>query len=258
MGIFGKDHFYYHSQIRRYTVLFASLFDDLVVSYQKDGKTLYKAVSVKQSVGNLYENTKQNFNDRDNHNVAMVLPAMAVELVSFARADERKLNRNLDISSKYINADTNPNTVVQMNRMPYDFTFGVTIRTKTEDEMNQIVEQIAGAFNPDITFSVVDNVDLGWTQDVVVVCSADFQKTNNYTDIDELQYIEVDCSFVIKGYLYRRPTKNSIITSVTVSALFGKDVEDDMEIKMVADGEVVPVPSPPVQKTTGRKDNNAA
>lgn len=258
MGIFGKDHFYYHSQIRRYTVLFASLFDDLVVSYQKDGKTLYKAVSVKQSVGNLYENTKQNFNDRDNRNVAMVLPAMAVELVSFARADERKLNRNLDISSKYINTGTNPNTVVQMNRMPYDFTFGVTIRTKTEDEMNQIVEQIAGAFNPDITFSVVDNVDLGWTQDVVVACSADFQKTNNYTDIDELQYIEVDCSFVIKGYLYRRPIKNSIITSVSVSALFGKDIEDDMEIKMVAEGEVTPVPAPPVQKTTKRKDNNTA
>jgi hypothetical protein len=250
--IFGKDSFFYHETIRNYTAIFGYIFSDIHVKQDEQ----FKKVIIRQATGNLYENTEQSIESRDQTNVAMILPAMSYELVSFSRDDGRKLNRNHEISStRYLNQES-PETKSQLNRMPYNFNFDLVIRTKTQDEMFQIVEQIIGTFNPDVTFKVQDNLDLELEQDVVVRLEEDIQKEDNYDDYNSLQYKQWTLSFTLKGYMYRRSANNKIVTSITISALFGKEEVDDYEWSLTTTGEVETSEPIVKNKTTRRKNQN--
>ena len=250
--LFGKDQFFYHETLRNYNAVFGYIFSDI---YTKNDDQ-FKKVMIRQASGNLYENTDQSLESRDKKNVAMILPAMSYELVSFTRADDRKLNRNHQIDSiRYLN-QTSPETKSQLNRMPYNFEFELVIRTKTQDEMYQIVEQIVGTFNPDITFKIKDNADLELDQDIVISLNEDIQKEDNYDDYNSLQYKQWTLSFTLKGYMYRQSNTNKIITSITISALFGKEEVDDFEWSLTTTGNVTTTDQPIKQKTTRRKGQN--
>lgn len=152
--------------------------------------------------------------------VAITLPRMSFEILTFQYAAERKtnslnqmLNRIVDPKSKNVyNQVWNP--------VPYDITFQLNIIGKTVQDASKIVEQILPYFTPDWTVSAkliegMENVVL----DIPVVLT-DVTMTDAYDGLfTERRAIIFTLTFIMKCWFFG-PVKEAKIIKLSKSNLY--------------------------------------
>ena len=143
--MFGT-HFY-HRKVRTWVAIFGKLFNNLYVVRPNSQVKVPLSYAPKQK---FLERIRDN-PDLDNTQVAIKLPRMSFEIVSFAYDPTRQLTK---ISNFNTIGTANTNRQKFFTPVPYSVNFQLNIYAKNQDDALQIVEQILPTFNPQYTLTI--------------------------------------------------------------------------------------------------------
>ena len=153
-------HEFYHEHLRRYIIVFGTMFNNIVVSRKTSAGVVDKRIKVPISYSPRDKllariETDPNFRKPD----AVSLPRMGFEMTSMSYAGERKLTT----IKKFTAAGTNGNNrTIMYAPVPYDINFQLSIMVKNAEDGTQILEQILPFFTPEWTNTVqlIDDMDI--------------------------------------------------------------------------------------------------
>lgn len=203
---------HYHKTLRKINSAFASLFNNIVlIRYNKDGTESQRMI-VPIEFGDKEKYIKRLEGDPDlQQKIQILLPRISYEMVGFKYDASRKLNTNNRNFAGGSSADT---ALAQYNPIPYDFTFALTIYTRTVEDGNQILEQIIPYFTPDYTLKINYIPDMGIIKNVPIVLEA----VEQIIDADgmfnsEVRTVMWTLTFNVKGYLFGAIKEVPLITT---------------------------------------------
>lgn len=210
-----NDHFY-HKTISFYTAVFGSVFSKLKV-IREDGKEIL--VPISYAIKQKYDVRNTQNADPNASRYKMILPRLAFKMVNVRRDQTRSLNKFNILTEKGVDRTTANGLSVQYNRVPHIFDYTLSIKTKTVDDMMQILEQIYVYFNPSIRIVVKDNPDLN--QDSALTLTL---LDSNIDDMfegmfDGEQILELNINFQLEGWLYMPTSNHGIIRTININYL---------------------------------------
>ena len=223
---------FFNDTISIYTIAFASLFNNIKV--QRIDKNQSPAIIKEIDVPLIYSNKahwfyKQKRNIADQENISRVLPTMSFNLDSMITNPERQTNK-----FETIKFEGDLSRAVRdwvQTAVPHTFSFNLSILTKFQSELNQILEQILPFF-PALTrdLHVKEVPMLGVYRSVRLTLAGlsdaielDYQDNGNRVLSYELQ-------FDLDGYLYPPIKEQEIITHVDMNVymqMLGIEYEND-------------------------------
>ena len=145
--MFGT-HFY-HQKIRKSVAIFGTLFNNLYVVRGGSGQTKVPlAYAPKEKY---LERIREQPDLTNDTKVALKLPRMSFEIISFAYDNARQLTK----VSNFNTTGSSRNLRQKFySPVPYSINFQLNIFAKTQDDALQIVEQILPTFNPQYTVTI--------------------------------------------------------------------------------------------------------
>lgn len=215
--MFGT-HFY-NEGIRRLTIGFGQLFNNIIVQ----NKSSTGAVTKRYRVPLAYA-PKEKFLVRldeqanlNNREFAVTLPRMGFEMTGLSYDSTRKLNKMQKFKQVKTGED---GKVMDYNYtpVPYNVNYTLNIFTATAENGLIIVEQILPFFQPDYTVTVNMVPDLNIKRDVpIVLNSVDYQDSydGSFTNRRAVIYT---LQFTAKTYLFGPMANSKVI----------KEVQDDL------------------------------
>lgn len=209
-----NTHFH-HSHLKNYAILVGTLLDGIdVVRFNQAGQEDSRVrVAVTHS-------PKEKFIRRlaEDPNLlaqpAITMPIIGYEMVSMNYAPDRKLSSK----QKFVFVDPagTKSPKIVYTPVPYDLVFEARIATKTQEDMMQIVEQIAPFFAPDFTvgFRGVKNPNIVF--DVPVTLDY-IQRRDEYEGrFEDNRVIIWTLGFVVKAFLFGPVREGGLIKHIDV------------------------------------------
>ena len=218
--MFGSD--FYFGTIRKYVVLFGTLFNDVYIT-RTDGnndpiETIKVPISYSPKETMLARLTQDPNLDRP---MAMKLPRMGFEMNTLNYAPDRKLTTPTRIASQIPGSAKTVNS--QYVPVPYDMSFSLFVMSKNAEDCAKIIEQILPYFTPEYTATVNLVPEMGIAMDIpVVLLNVTAQDTYETNFIDR-RAIVWTLDFIIKGYFYGPVKKSGMIELATTNFFDGTD-----------------------------------
>lgn len=233
----NTSHFYFATQ-RKLVAAFGALFTNVKVSrYSGKGNvgTITKTFTVPVGYGPASkwirlakEYTAPKTPNAKKTRIRASVPRISFELVDMQYNPERKLQTMVYNHSIGKNNDDIAYILRQLNPVPYDFSFDVSIITENYDDAFQILEQILPNFAPTVNLVLKDipELDREIVTDVSVILAA-VQRNDNWQGMPEDdRYIVYNLSFVVKGWLYPVITDGDLIKKVITKLYPNEDMSD--------------------------------
>lgn len=195
--------YFYNSISRRYIVLMGQLFNGVQVARERDGVVSYQKVPItyasKERFAMKLNSITSNIDDNGIARVETILPRMNLQLLDMVYNPLFKTGVN--VRSQSLGAGT---SVSRQNPVPYKYLFNLSIATRFEDDMFQIIEQILPYFQPHFTTRITE------LHDSLTPIDRDIQITIQGLSIDEdldgpsseRRRIQWDLTFELDGWLY--------------------------------------------------------
>lgn len=258
-----------HNTIRKYVVLFGTLFDNIYVNRQNSAGETVQTLKVPLSYG-----PKEKFLARINQDTglnqptALTLPRMSFEMVTMNYAPDRKLN-TINKIHKVLSSDSNQ-MQYQYSPVPYDFSFQLYVMVKNAEDGTKIIEQILPYFTPEWTATVNLMSDVNGKYDVPIIFN-DISTEDTYEgDFTQRRALIHTLTFTIKGYLFGPTRKSDIIKDIDVdirvpasdaspivaNTLVGNTVVINIQPGMLANGSPTSNASLSVPYSEINKDSN--
>jgi len=156
----------YHEIIRRTIVAFGTLFNNLYIKHQDSDDVDVSLIKVPISYGPVQKFLARLEEKPDLRNrVAITLPRMAFEMTSIEYDASRKVST---VQKFQANRDGTGPVQVYMPA-PYNIGLQLSILTKYQDDMLQIVEQILPFFQPQFNLTVDLVKTIGEKRDIPVI-----------------------------------------------------------------------------------------
>jgi len=202
-------HEFYHEHLRRYIVVFGTMFNNIVVSRKTSAGVVDKRIKVPISYSPRDKllarvETDPSLRKPD----AVSLPRMGFEVTSMTYAGERKLSTIQRYSVKSTSDPAKKNLVYAP--VPYDINFQLSIMVKSAEDGTQILEQILPFFTPEWTNSVQLIDDLELKMDIPLVLVSVSSDDTYDGDFETRRALIWTLDFTMKGYFYG-PIKNKKI-----------------------------------------------
>lgn len=214
---------FYHGHMRKYVILFGTLFNNIYINREKDG-TVYDTIKVPISYGPKDKMLARV--DADPELIkpfSIVLPRMSFELSSLSYDPLRKLSsvkRNTVIQNA---TDSNQLKYVY-NPVPYNFNFTLYIAVKNAEDGTRILEQILPYFTPDWTATLNIIPELGIKLDIPTIL-LDVTSEDSYEgDYVTRRAIIWTLDFTMKGYIYGPVKKSEQIKLANVNLFTSNDI----------------------------------
>lgn len=207
------NHFY-HKTITLLTGVFGSVFNDIKI-VREDGKTI--KVPIAYEVRQRYSVRNEQNEDPNAVRYKMRLPRMGFKLTSIRKDNDRVTSRFNRLTQQGVDRTTVDGLSSQYNRVPFLFGFQLNIKTKTIDDMLQIVEQILVYFNPTLRVTVEDNPDLDQNSSITITLLDSGIEDISEGSFDSEQSLECSMNFELEGWLYMPTSEAKIIKKVTVN-----------------------------------------
>lgn len=209
---------FYNATIRKYVVLFGSLFNEIIIDHTDGTTSDYKSFKVPLSYGPREKFLARVEGDPDlDRGYAVLLPRMGFEMIRMTYDPGRKLAT----TGSYVGSPSgNRKNVFNRvyNPVAYDIDFRLSIMSKQAEDANRIVEQILPFFTPEFTITVKLLDDLpDYKVDIPIVI-------NNITIDDvydgsfkERRSLVWNLDFTMKGYLFGPVARSRVIKISTVN-----------------------------------------
>lgn len=209
--MFGAS--YNHGVIRKYIIMFGSMFNDIdITRYDRSGDKV-QTIRVPIAYGpkeKFLARLRQDPNlDRE---VATQLPRMSFEVTDMTYAPTRTLNKLIRNTS----AGTTDNSLQsQFTPVPYDINITLSAMFTNNEDAIQVVEQILPYFRPEFTHSVKLIPETGQYFDVPTVLGGMSIEDTYESDFQTRRAIIYSFQFVVKGYIFG-PVSNKGVIKRTV------------------------------------------
>ena len=202
-NIFG--HFY-NSSLRRYIVLMGQLFNNVSVARQRGDETKYTKVPItyasKERFAAKMNKINSNTSEYDVAKVETILPRMNIHLVDMIYNQMFKTN----VTNRRIkySEEEGATSSAQFNPVPYKFMFELSIYTRHEDEMLQIVEQILPYFQPHFTCKIKElhTNDIVIERDIPITLQSLAMDEDVEGDRSTRRRLEWSLVFELDGWFY--------------------------------------------------------
>lgn len=193
--------FYYHEIIRRTSAAFGTLFNNIYIRHQDGEGDDFSYIKVPIAYGPIQKFLARVEQKPDLRNrVALVLPRMSFEVGQLNYDSSRKSS-----SLQTFNTLVGPNNTPRQLYMPvpYNLPLELTIATKYNDDMFQIIEQILPLFRPEFNLTVNLSSTIGEKRDVPLVLQGISPFQDDYEgNFDTRRFITTTLNFVAKIYFF--------------------------------------------------------
>lgn len=211
--MFG-DH-YYHGAIRKYIIMFGSMFNDIdIIRYDKQGKR-GQSLRVPIAYG-----PREKFLARLNQDpnldrqVATQLPRLSFEITDMSYSPTRTINkmqRNTQVGeheSRFMKSQFAP--------VPYDISITLSGMFANNEDAVQVVEQILPYFKPEFTHSLKLVPDMDQYYDIPTVLQGMTIEDTYEADFQTRRAIIYSFNFVVKGYIFGPVSNKGVIKRTVV------------------------------------------
>lgn len=209
---------FYHGTIRKYVILFGTLFNNIYVNRPDASRDIIRTLRVPLSYGPKEKTLARTIADpKLDRPVAITLPRMSFELMTMTYAGQRKLPTVNKIP--YVVGNDDNLLQYTYNPVPYDFQFQLNVMVRNADDGTRIVEQILPFFTPDWTATINIIPDINMVMDIPIVLNS-IDSTDTYEgNFDTRRALIWTLNFTLKGYLFGPVKKQGVIKTAIVNAL---------------------------------------
>lgn len=207
--MFGKT--WYHGTIRRYVVLFGTIFNDIRLNRVDENDNVKQVIKVPLHYSPKEKMLARLEGDPDLDNqVAMTLPRMGFEITGFNYASERKLNtiNRTHVREHGTNTDL---AKYYYNPVPYDLSISLYVMVKYVEDGTRILEQILPYFTPEHTTTIKILDDPVIVKDIPIVLTGMSSEDLYEGNYDERRVLTWQLDFTLKGYLFGPEYRTDVI-----------------------------------------------
>ncbi len=218
---------YFYNEIFRSVIIgFGSLFNDIEIRHKDSSDDVWSTIKVPLAYGPTQKFLARMEQEANlNRPVQMTLPRMSFEFTDLQYDPTRKSTKTQTI----INTTPDGENVKSVYMpVPYNMTFTLSIMTKLNDDMLQIVEQILPYFQPAYTLTVNFLGNLKEKRDIPVQLD-NIVMTDDYEgNFDTRRALVYTLTFTAKTYLFGPVSDISdrIIKKATIGYLAGSGPRD--------------------------------
>lgn len=207
---------YYHSLIKKYVVVFGTLFNQIKIQRFDAQNNVTQNIRVPIAYG-----PKEKFLARIEANPtgiasqSIMLPRISFELTGLQYAPDRKLQTTIvNYTANNVSGRSVYKKVYQP--VPYDLQFTLSVIARTTEDATKIVEQILPYFTPEWTVSARLLEDYDLVVDLPVILNSVNIDDNYESDFKTRRTLVYTLVFTLKGYFYGPVTQAKIIKYSTV------------------------------------------
>ena len=209
-------HTFYHASLRKYVILFGTLFNDIIVNRRDSNDNVQQTIKVPIQYApreKMTSRLEQNLNLDNSESI--LLPRMSFEMASLNYAPERKLNT----LNKFVSVDGNNSNKVKTTYqpVPYDIVFELNIYTRYAEDATAILEQILPFFTPEWTSTINLIPELNIKVDVPLSIQSMSSADTYEGDFETRRALIWTLTFNMKGYLFGPIKDSSIIKTANVN-----------------------------------------
>jgi hypothetical protein len=211
-----KNYTFYW-ELKNLIVQFMSALDDCVIKRYDDDRVAQDDISVRV----VYAPKSRTLHNLINKQQNMELPVISVSIAGIQRVPQRVFNK-IDGPTILNESLTNP-----LQPIPINISLNVSILTKFQNDMDQILSNMIPYFDPYIIISwrhpemqqeIRSKVE--WSGNLNFSYPTDVQSTTSYRQ-------SVDTSFTIEGWLFKRADgKTGIIHTIITDFIGVKDISE--------------------------------
>lgn len=211
--MFGQT--WQHSTLRKYVILFGTLFNNLYINRENSAGEVIQTMKVPLSYG-----PKEKFlarlegNPTLDREIAIVLPRMAFEMVDLSYDPDRKMQTLQKIVAT---GDSNDSVKYMYAPVPYNIQFNLYVMTKNAEDGTRIIEQILPYFTPSWTSTVNILPEMNHKIDVPLTLDSVVSEDTYEGDFLTRRAIIWTLSFTMKGQLFGPVRDAGIIKEVDVN-----------------------------------------
>jgi hypothetical protein len=202
-------HTWYFSTIRKYVILFGTLFNDIHITRTNAAGDTTHLLKVPLSYAPKEKMLTRFENDPNiDRETAVLLPRMSFEMASVTYDSSRKLNT----LGKAVVKDASANKLkYQYNPVPYNFDFTLYVYVKNAEDATKIIEQILPFFTPEWTSTVNLIPEMNITMDIPVTLNNIAIEDTYDGSFKDRRALIWTLNFTLKGYIYGPVKKNAVI-----------------------------------------------
>ena len=229
------EHFYYEA-IRKTVIAFGTLFNNIYIKHKNNEGNVVSTTKVAFGYG-----PTQKFLARLEQSpnlskpIQITTPRMSMEIVGLSYDPARKGSTMRGFVAK----DSENKPQKSYLPVPYNLNFELSIFTKLEDDMFQIVEQIIPYFQPHYTITIIAVEEIEEKKDIKFTLD-NISMTDNYEGNFETRRALIwTLKFTAKTYIFlpvsTNPIESSIINKVTIGFAAGNDsstISNDIDISV--------------------------
>ena len=208
---------YYHSLLKKYVVIFGTLFNNIRIERVNADGTVEQTLKVPIAYG-----PREKFlarieaNPDANAITSIRLPRMAFEITDISYAPSRKLQTTSKVYTETNVEGTNTIKKAYVP-VPYDITFTLSIMSKSTEDGTRILEQILPYFTPEWTVSAKLLADFSNYTDIPIVIGSLRIEDSYDSNFLERRALIYTINFTMKAYLYGPITESKLIKIADVN-----------------------------------------
>lgn len=218
--MFGQ--YFYHEILRKTVIGFGTLFNAIEVRHSDDNDDVQSRMKVPLAYGPMQKFlAKIEQQPELKGRPAITLPRMSFEMTGITYDSSRKAS--ITQTFKTCNTGTLSNLKKVYMPVPYNISFQLSIATKLNDDMLQILEQILPYFQPGLNITINLVSSIGEKRDVPIILE-NINMTDDYEgSFDNRRAMISTLSFTAKTYLFGKvaDTSDGLIKRVQVDYFDG-------------------------------------
>jgi hypothetical protein len=216
-------NYFYHDILRKTIVSFGTLFNNLSIQKTNNSGEVTSIIKVPLAYSPTQKFLARLEQSPDlNKPVQITLPRMSFEFIGLYYDAQRKVT-----TTQYFVSKDSQNNNLRRSYMPvpYNMEFELSIYTKTNDDMLQIIEQILPYFQPHFTLTV-DLVDkIGEKRDIPIILNSITMDDSYEGNFSERRALIYNLKFTAKTYLFgpisNEDVSKDIIKKVNIGFISG-------------------------------------
>jgi hypothetical protein len=215
--------YFYHEILRKTIVSFGTLFNNISIQRVDNVGNVFSSLQVPLAYSPTQKFLARLEQSPDlNKPVQITLPRMSFEFIGLYYDSQRKVTT----TQFFITKDKSNNELRRAYMpVPYNMDFELSIFTKTNDDMLQVIEQILPYFQPHFTLTV-DLVDqIGEKRDIPVILNSISMDDTYEGNFDTRRALIYTLKFTAKTYLFgpisTEDVSKDIIKKVSIGFIAG-------------------------------------
>lgn len=221
--MFTNEPFYF-SSIRKYVILFGTLFNNIKISRTDNTGKVTSLMKVPIGYGPKEKMLTRVIQDPNiDRQTAIQLPIMSFEITGFDYDGDRKRQTVHRIAS--LDTSSPDKNKYQYSPVPYNMSFSLSIYVKNAEDGTKIVEQILPYFTPDWTTTVNLIPEMDIKMDIPLILNRVSTEDTYTGDFKDRRALVWTLDFTMKGYLFGPVKKSGVIKYIDVN-LYIPSVDD--------------------------------